>query len=474
MAEAFPTQFHDLGALEELPPAKWRDLCNAFGYPSGLNSTNVCGARIHEALVRSVVFSDELIDALNFIYDLGTDTGREHLVETARALNIDSRGWPDESPRELAARLSVDKKDQAEIQKLLDYAQLVAISKGPTKTYKEFVGKEALPVGDIKKAETALQSAVAKWCEQNGRSRHCRVRGYERGDDLLFCVVHGHRLEAPAVLKGDRHEVLRFRRVHSDFVRYGLADGRLFVTARSVQVVRALRSIFGEVIFKDPEFFSVHQTCSLEVLQMRGQEALDDHHISGIMDVRIVEASWKTPTGGRYHMRHDDCLVEIDLAGHASAVAEAELRSVTLRIDFNGKRGHRRVKLTEPNALSVPPDETAPLVYEYLRQIGVSNKAPPPKDDLWTLGMGSHPEGRWRVALGATEMNRLLSLNALANSRTSFAPSSEYTMDPYALTVLKAADGELIGADDDDEGPIQHLTPTDVSGLSLDLRRYGT
>src|SRR6266852_6417490 len=108
-------------------------------------------------------------------------------------------------------------------------------------------------------------------------------------------------------------------------------------------------------------------------------------------------------------------------------------------------------------ALSVPPDETAPLVYEYLRQIGVSNKAPPPKDDLWTLGMGSHPEGRWRVALGATEMNRLLSLNALANSRTSFAPSSEYTMDPYALTVLKAADGELIGADDDDEGPIQHL-----------------
>jgi hypothetical protein len=97
MAEAFPTQFHDLAALEELPPKKWRDLCEAFGYPPGLNSTNVCGARIHDALAQGVVFGDELIDALNAIYDLGTDMGREQLVETARALNIDSRGWPDEA-----------------------------------------------------------------------------------------------------------------------------------------------------------------------------------------------------------------------------------------------------------------------------------------------------------------------------------------------------------------------------------------
>lgn len=474
MAETVPTQLHDLAALEEVSLAMWRRLADAFGYPAGLTHDTISAIGVHQRLAAGMGFPAALAEVLDRVFDLGTEDGCEALRDQARSLGIIIEQLEDEGPRDFAARLCLERREREELQRLLDCAQAVTILKGRSRTYREYAGKVTRAVDGPQAKCPTLVAAIAAWCRNNGRSDYCRVSAYERGNELHFHVVHAHHLEAPSTVNEGKHQVVKFRRVQHDLVRYDVATGRLMVSSGTARMAPELRRIFGEALFNDALFFREVKACSLELIQRRdAQEALNRHRVPDIIDVRLIAAKLKTKSqrvdATFRTARTDDLLEEAEAV---AAVQSGVLRSATLAIEFNRKRGTRVVQLEPPLKFSVTQDETAPLVHEYLRQVGITQPAAERRGDLWTLGPGVHSAEAWKRVLGPATTESMRAQGVLFNAPRRAVPYSVLEAGGPELEVTGTLTGDLVGVNEDSETPSRVLTRTEVDGLGFDLPRF--
>jgi hypothetical protein len=462
-------QLNDLAELLEISPENWRALCAASGYPEGATPKNVNAELIHDLMGRGGEFPPELVESLEIIHRLGTADGSELLRQMAEGLAVTLERAANEGPRDFAARLCAARKRDSNIQKVLDFANAAIFARGPSRTYREFAGKEARPAVSPGRLCEPLQQAMSSWCRDTGRSPYCRVRLYEKGDELHFYVTHGHSLESPSVLNGDKHEVLKFRRVQSDLVRFNGRTGRLSVSCASVHLVHVLREFFGTVLFGDAGFFSTGTVMSLDVLQLQGRGALDKHHVNQIANVRLVRAHLELADGSSVTTRagsSGDCFDSLDAQGASLGIGR--LTKATLKITFNGKRGVRTVQLTLPDKFGITQDETAPWIYSYLEQVGIRRAPPPRHDDLWAMATGAFSVDEWQGALGTESFDRLRKAGALVATPLSRIVSA----NGEALQVQEVeGQDDFVGVNEDLEYA-RPLSASEVEGYTLHVPSY--
>ena len=286
--------------------------------------------------------------------------------------------------------------------------------------------------------------------------------------------MHGHHLERPAVVDGDKHGVLPHRRLQNDFVTYDPNTGRLTISCASVQLVDVLRRTFGEVLFGDEDFFRDVRACSLDVLQEHdAQLRINRHRVKGISAVRLVSVKILLPGGGKiaYRAARDSDAFE-EVNDPSALLQMGQITSATLAIDFAGKRGRRHVTLTPPDKFGVKGDETAPLIHDYLRQVGFSATPPRRRDDLWTLGKAPQPIEAWRLALGPEKLEDFVDGGVLVKTRRNVVPHRAVADVTYDMDVIDiGAPGELLGITESGVVAPRMLTPTDVEGLALDYEK---
>lgn len=215
-----PTALLDVTEIEEVPLAIWILVFEEIGYPFGLtkDTLTVDGVLTY---VRGNAVTAELIEVLQTMHDLGTDSGADAIKSVGNAHQLDLSAISGLAPREAAVQLWLAQRRDVKLQELFTRVLMQAETRKPPRSFREFRGKENRRVIDWEVCRARLQKGVTDWCNQNGLGEYVDVRGYVHEGDVRIQVIHGHRLQRPVVERnGGGRATIQIRPVHCDIIRY--------------------------------------------------------------------------------------------------------------------------------------------------------------------------------------------------------------------------------------------------------------
>lgn len=461
-----PTILLDLVAIEELPLALWRRVFEVVGYPSGLSPTNLSHAAIIDHVGGGDV-SEQLIEVLQVLHDIGTESGLEAMNAVAEAHQCDLGQILVLPPREAAVQLWLSQRADPAMQELFTRVQMQAETRREPRAFREYVGKTARAVPEWKGVQERLRQLVQALCKEEGFGDHVDVRGYLSDGDVRVQIVHAYRLQRPVVVRdGDAGRgTIAIRPVHCDIVRYDAARAWLRVSPKSTSnaILERYRRMVGEAFFTDPDFFSSAQY-TLRPLQLQGRAALDDS--AGIViNARLVELQWERSDEQVMWLKAPDCFHSAEELG--LPLEEGTLVEAKIAVRLIGKRSTRRtVKVKVPNRVEFPRDEHEAAIEGFLRRSGIQAATTvAPHRDLWSLAPWHHEQRTWREAY-ARDVDPLVKRGVLVQRPMAKVAHPDHQSAGRVLEVDAA--GEF-GAATDDAVPPRLVTASDVAGLDLKI-----
>lgn len=463
-----PLVYHDATLVEEIPTPLWGEFFEAVGWPASLDAHQELRHVDITRALQADVPTDELLSGLATVFELGSEAGREAIAQALRDRALASDRFPSGAgARACAMRLFLEQRFDPALREVMARAQIAAGETAGRRRYAEFIGIESRSITRLAKKAEKLEQATRMYCDENDLGSHVQVRAFE-DDDLGTCtfqVVRTHRTKAPlAVAKGEAARApLEFRPVHGDVLRYETSTGRLRIAARAPTIVEFYRRTLGELVFGDPEFFPIGQTCSLDVLQHRGEAALRDHGVPEVADVRLVACSWD---GGATVLtsRGRDCLEMLRRVGALDGAGR--ITEAAFKVAVVGRSARPvRVSVRVPRVIDVAKQHEE-VIDRLLSAMGIRLAASDTQDsDLWSLHPWRHPRDVWQQALAA-QLERAVGSGAL---RRVYLDSIDDPDDPGGATlrVTRLDNGDFYAVADDQSVPSRTLSATDVEGLEL-------
>lgn len=465
-----PLAFADPVVIEEVSLPLWRELFDALVWPASLSGKSE--SLTHEDIISAFqrdILSDDLLQAIETIHDLGTREGREAISTMLSDRHIPSGTLPEGlGERELALRLFLVQRNDGALAEVFSRAQ-IQVQEGTYRRFNDFIGKKPKPVRDLSNKRQALEAAILAHCEQEDLGNHVQLRVFDDDCTYSFQIMRSHHTMTPlAVIAGSAARTkIQYRPVHADFVRYEPTIGRLRITARAASFVGFYQRVFGRILFADETFFDGDPVCSLKVLQQQGRAALDNHSVFGVGRVRMTECAWERGDGERLNLFHPyDCFASIErLNIH---LTEGQILQAKFKIQVIDK-STRPVTVTVrvPSRIEVSQVRHESLINEVLGAIGIRNiHATPPEHDLWSLYPWRQPIGAWRDCFGAD--TDLFATTGIL--KKILLDSVEAPGHPGAGRILQAeqiSSVEYLGVSQTAEIPSRSLSATDLDGLEL-------
>lgn len=472
-----PISLLDASAVEEVSLDLWRELFDAVGWPDTLTAKGeeLCHADVVEALQRDAL-SDELLQGLEAVHLLGTESGAEAIVRALEDQHVPRTVLAaDAGERELALQLFLAQRVDAAMAGVYLRARVQVEAAGATGAYHEFIGLEARSIKGLEQKRALLQESTLQFCRDQGLGKHVQVRAIEDDGTFMFHVLRSHRLRKPlAVLPGrEARGPIPHHPVHCDVLRYDAATGRLRIAARSASVTGFYRGVLGRVLFGDETFFMGGDVCSLRVLQERGRAALEQHDVHGVGPIRMTECLWERGDGDLVHLRGVDCFRQIEAL--RLPFDEGHLVQAKLKVQVSGRSTRPvTVNIRLPSRIEVTQPRHQELIERVLRRIGIHTPGPLGRGaEGWPLAPRRRRVEQWRGVFGR-ETDGLVQRGVLRPIRLQAVAAPE---DPGAgdvLLVQHLEGGGAYGASQAPDVPSRSLTETDIEGLELDpeaLRR---
>lgn len=458
-----PLDALDVINIEEVSEAAWESIFDEIGYPPGITASTFTKEALLEHLAGGTA-SEELINALSVINELGTPEAVDAMKAVADSHQIDLDTIIAHVPRDAAAYLWLAQRKDSTLREVYTRIQMQTEGRRSPRTYREFCGQRNAQLPDWSVIQPRLLSEVQAWCLQQSYGDHVDIRGFVKAGDGQIQIVHGYRKQAPVVVKdgGRGRGTIELRPAHCDVVRYDWKGSLLRVSPKSSAgaVVEAYRRMFGRAFFEDEDFFRA-AGYSLRALQDRGQAALDASRT--VARAYVTDLVWQR--GDDMHaIKSPDCLAAIaSLGGNR---ADGSFLEAKIALTIPGRRIARRtLHVKVPNRVDYDrDDEHARVIESFLDASGIRvAQEVVPRSDLWSLHPWTHPDHVWRDAyphdvdeLVRTKMLRAVELGHVLHPDR-----------PLHGNVLRVEDG--FGVSIDDDVPPRLLTPTDVAGLELDV-----
>lgn len=466
----------DSSAVEEVSLDLWRCLFDAVGWPATLatGKEEICHSHVAEALQRDSL-GDELLQAIEAIHVLGTESGAEAIIRAlddqhmASTILVDGLG-----ERELALQLFLAQRADAAMAEVFLRARVETEARGATGAYYEYLGREARSVKAPKSKAAQLRAMTLQFCRDRGLGKHVEVRVIEGDDACMFHVHRSHRLRKPlAVLPGQEGRgPIAHHPVHGDVLWYDAATGRLRITARSASVVGFYRSTLGQVLFDDTAFFTGEEVCSLRVLQERGRAALETHEVHGVGSIRMTECLWERGPGDLVHLRGGDCFRQIETL--RLPFEEGRLLQVKLKVPVTGRSTRPvTVNIRVPSRIEVTQPRHQQLIERVLQRVGIHMPGPLARAGDWSLTPRRRRLEQWRSVFGR-DTDGLIQRGVLRPIRLQAVDAPEVAGAGAVLQVVDLESGGAYGVSRVREIPSRSLTETDIEGFELDpeaLRR---
>ncbi|MCG3145046.1 MAG: hypothetical protein HONDAALG_02587 [Gammaproteobacteria bacterium] len=470
-----PLAFADPVVIEEVSLPLWRELFDALGWPASLlgKSESLTYDEIVLSFQRDVL-SDELLQAIETLHDLGTPEGRETISEMLADRQIPSGTLPQGlGERELALRLFLSQRTDGALAEVFSRAQ-IQIQEGNHRRFNDFIGKKPKHIRDLPSKRQTLERAILEYCQQADLGNHVQLRDFDDDDGTCrFQIMRSHHTRTPlAVMDGFASRAkIQYRPVHADLVRYEPALGRLRITARASSIVQFYRKVFGRVLFDDETFFDGPPVCSLSVLQNRGRAALANHGVFGVGRVWMTECIWERGDRERLNFYAADCFDSIERL--KLPLSEGQLLQAKFKIEVIGKSARPvTVTVRVPSRIEVSQVSHENLVNEVLSAIGIRDiHARASEHDLWNLYPWRQPISTWRYCFGA-DTDSLVKKGVLAKTQLAYIEPAAHSGAGRILQAEQISPIEFLGVSLTPEIPSQSLSATDLDGLELTVPAF--
>jgi len=465
-----PLAYANLDVIEEVSLSLWRNLFKTLGWPTSLDDKK--DSLTHDEIMvafRNDTLSDELLQAIETIHDLGTPKGRETIASMLADRQIPASTLPQGlGERETALHLFLAQRNDGALAEVFSRAQ-AQIHDSNHRRYNDFIGKRPEGIPNALAKDKELKDVILKYCKKEDLGKHVEVRSFD-GDDgaYHFQIMRSHHTRTPLAVMEEAasRAKIKFRPVHADHISYEPKLGRIRITARAASIIKFYCKAFGHVMFKDDTFFDGPPVCSLRILQDRGRAALESHGVFGVGRVRMTECIWERGDREKLNFRADDCFDSIEnlkIPFSEGQIIQAKFKVMVI------EKSSRPVTVTVrvPSRIEVTQVKHESLINDVLDTIGIRNThSNSPVHNIWTLYPWRQPIGAWRDCFG-TDTDSLVTNGVL---KKTILNSIEPPSNPGAGRILQAeqiSKVEYLGISQTPEIPSRSLSATDLDGLEL-------
>jgi hypothetical protein len=470
-----PLVYLDAAAIEEVPVDVWKEVFDTVGWPSSLaGGRDSFGHQDIRNAFQKDTPTDGLLQALEALHTLGTESGREAILSAIQDRNVADAVLPTgKGEREFALQFYIAQRANASLADAFIRAQIQVQEEGNQRRYNEFMGKEARPVEGLDAKKEALRTEILAFCEKSDLGDHVQVEAFEDDGIYILNILRSHRTQKPlAVVPGhSARATIQFRPVHSDVIKYDASVGRLQIAVRASSVVEFYRGVLGKTLFKDEEFFGGDPVCSLKILQERGRKALENHGIYRIGRVWMTECLWERGDRELFQIRSTDCFRSMEEIG--LPISQGTLLQAKLKCEVISKSTRPvTINIRVPSRIEVSQKAHEQLIDRLLSAIGIRNVAVRQgMPDLWTLSPWRHPIHVWR-SLFTADTDKLVREHVLVPVQLASVQHPNYPDAGRVLEAHPVSDGDHYGVSRVPEIPSRSLTGTDLDGLELDPEQF--
>lgn len=307
-------------------------------------------------------------DALYFINEMATPETAEELLEELQSRGVSFDGQPDPTPTDVALRAWLFNRD------LLERKHAEQFLTNP-RTFEHFQTDEKRKVPAFKdptRAQlTALEQDLDDWFESKKRGRGTRVFFFKKADGVWFMVRHGELFKREGAINAGKSESVFYRPEKHDVLRYDAANGEISIHAGTARQVELYRTMFGQHLFGDKEFFPGTSKYTLEPLKKDGAASLVCSDVQGMEWVRLKEIryNWGGPHSEMETRTADDLFAawaERNKAIHP----KARIVRASFLVKFADSKTPRTVTIRPSNIAKYTRDDDAAVVEDFLRKRG--------------------------------------------------------------------------------------------------------
>lgn len=467
MAEKkIPINLQDAVVLAEVSETTWREVLNSANEPGRLTGEVVTYDRLRSSFQADHP-GDELFDAIETIFELGTDTGRDLILQAADDQQVTLDQLADVPAREFSARIWIQSRSSIPLKAVLARARINVFEIGQNRTYREFAQKngDRLPAFDKDK----MKVEIAKWYEENQETNAVNIFPYERDGEWYCEIIKGDPRKRVVEVRNNNLSLLEFQPAASDLVRYDPNTGRIGIATRSPRLLQMYRVLLGKLLANDEQLFTNENICSLKELQ-KHERALFERHFSGILRVDVVELLWRRGDRDKVLVRGRDCFrILSDLGAH---LREGELIEAKLTITFAGASRLGHVSLKVPNRIDIKAGTHEAAVERMLDEVGIRGSFDDEdgQHNFWSRYPWRMSEAEYRRYF-RNDFDRLLRRNIVRRVNFESVTHPDHPAAKGTLRVVNVDAYTTFGSSDDPAIASRTLTPSDIAGYELDFEK---
>lgn len=307
----------------------------------------------------------ELLEAAFFIEQMASRSGRDKVVQEARARNIRLDYPPDLSVHDFILLTWLRHPallEQAKSRLILKRQRAFAL-------YPPLLGEvhpySRSSMGTLPQLERRL-AAVLPGSERGGVA----VLEYDEGDEAWFLIRRGDFVERQGVLNASGSPgTIFFRPLRYDVVIYSKIHGELRVNAdKSLHV--EYRQEFGDFLFGRHDFFAKRDVFTLDILLQNDPSFLDCSGLPGLSSIRLTEVCYEFPgTLGIRRVDQATDLVQSNRARNTPLVpVGATIRYAKFDVQFEGSSERRSARVTTGNVATYSRESDSTALENWFRQ----------------------------------------------------------------------------------------------------------
>jgi hypothetical protein len=309
-----------------------------------------------------------MVDALYFVQEVADDEMYDDLLEMAKTGNVAVPA--DASPADLAVLLWL--KDPELIKK--PHAETLMMKPKSFISFQSEKGKGKKP--DISANNiAALETLMDVWFEPNNRGKGCKVLAFdiEKEGKIYFLVRHGMPFKREGKIEDGETGSVFYRPEFHDVLVYDIEsnDMQAFNKSTSKKERAMYLSAFGQIFFKDTEYFPNEDKYTLQPLIADGVNSLSCLDIEGLAEVRLTEVQllFHGPFNDRTILRSKDIFKSLQNRSR-NFPDYGNLVAASFQVKFDGSSKPRTIKIKTPNIASFDRKEDSHVIEQWMKARG--------------------------------------------------------------------------------------------------------
>lgn len=464
--ERIPASYRNPTIAYELDISIWSEVLSIAFDGQSLTDDSLSIDVVKGVLESSDKVPAPFVEFLRVIHSLGTDEGRLIIEQAVADVGADSPISDEQTAQVVAARLWIDSQTNHQCLEILQRTLINIEFLHKTTNVKEYSAESGsfdMPKLDKK----AIEDRVSLWCRENHKSEVAEIQLIE-GDGVWCCnIVRGDPEKQQAIVnKQNKLDQIRFKPATCEHIRIDPETGRIGIISRSSKVVAAYRSIFGELVCNDPNFFSGENICSLKVIQEHGESVLRDDLGSKIQKIYLIELKWQGTDHGSFVAKGKNCFKVLDDLRVNLAVGDLVEAKLKFHMATNLKPV--RVTIVVPSKVEIHDPQYEAVISRFLEKVGIKgNFNQRDERTFWQLYPWEYTEPEWNQHIGKEHFNILRKAELFDSVDLESVRLPGHSSAQAHLTVEHLAPNTTVGYSENPDVGLRTLTPSDVDGHKL-------